>query len=220
MLFILFVASYLTLHLLFSFQTWDRYLLGIVPLLALLAARGLLFGWQKLVGRPQVREIVAALALAALAWGAGQAALARIPIGGDHGAYAGIEEVAAYLQKTVPARKGVLYQRWLGWHWNWYLWDGPHGRVYWSDPAMLVEDLRDDPTGYERFVVFPGWHLDEREPLAAALTEYDLTLAERLTVRSPDTQRVQFVVYQIVPAKIGSISKLNQSTQDLREVGE
>ena len=198
LLLVVFILAYLALHVVVSFQAWDRYLLGLAPLLALLAARGLVVAWDGLAGRRLLRWGLALLVGFSLLWGAGQAATAHIPIGGDHGAYTGIEEVADYLQTHVPARRGVVYQRWLGWHWNWYLWDGPRGRVYWADPAMLLADIRTAPEGYERYVVFPGWHLDERAALERALAAEGLDLAERLIVRHPEDGRVQFVVYEIV----------------------
>ncbi len=38
---LVFVATFLLLHWLVGFQVWDRYLLGLVPLIALLAARAI-----------------------------------------------------------------------------------------------------------------------------------------------------------------------------------
>jgi len=203
LLFVVFILAYLLLHIVFNFQTWDRYLLGLAPLLAMLAARGLVIGWDALRDRKILRWGLALMVGFSLLWGAGQATTARIPIGGDHGAYAGIEEVADYLQAQVPAQRGVLYQRWLGWHWNWYLWDGPEGRVYWSDPSLLLDDIRTSPDGYTRYVVFPGWHIDELEPLERALAGDDLGLTERLSVFHPQDGRIQFAVYEIVAGDEG-----------------
>ena len=198
LLFVAFILAYLLIHIVFSFQAWDRYLLGLTPLLAMLAASGLVLAWDKLAGRKLLQWGLALLVGFSLLWGAGQATLAHIPIGGDRGAYTGIEEVASYLQAHVPTHRGVVYQRWLGWHWNWYLWDGPQGRVYWSDPAMLIDDIRTEPNGYTRYVVIPGWHMDERVLLERALAVDDLGLAERLLVHHPDDERLQFAVYEIV----------------------
>lgn len=192
-----FSLAYLLAHVAFTFQPWDRYLLPLAPLLALLAARGLVAVWQALGRRPGLRLAVVAGLAAIFVWGAGLAAAARIPVGGDHGGWSGIEAVARYLQQVVPDQRGVLYQRWEGWHWNWYLWDGPHGRVYWANPEMLVDDLRPDPTGYQRFVVFPAWHDDERPALAAALAPLGLHLAPRLVVRDGADGPARFTVYQI-----------------------
>ncbi|RME83764.1 MAG: hypothetical protein D6775_07300 [Caldilineae bacterium] len=192
-----FVLGYLGLHVVLSFQPWDRYLLGLAPVLALLAARGVLYGRRALGEGGLRRGVAAALVASTLLWGAWLAATARIPVGGDHGAYTGIDVVAAYLRTAVPAQRGVLYHRWLGWHWNWYLWDGPQGRVYWSDPEMLVTDIRRNPYGYRRFIVFPAWHLAERDPVEAALRDIGFQMQERLRVRAGD--EVRFVVFQILP---------------------
>lgn len=203
LLFFIFAVAYVLAHVVFTFQPWDRYLLLVAPLLALLAARGLLAVWRVLRGRPALRAVALACLAGVLVWGAGLAALARIPVGGDHGAWSGIETVARYLQQTVPDDRGVLYQRWEGWHWNWYLWEGPHGRVYWADAGMLVDDLRPDPTGYQRFVVFPAWHDDERPALEQALAPLGLRLDARLIVRDGAQGPVRFTVYQIVAAEGG-----------------
>ncbi len=203
LLFFSFAFAYILAHVLFTFQPWDRYLLPAAPLLALLAARGLLAAWRVLGRRPALRMAVLACLAGALVWGASLAAAARIPVGGDHGAWSGIEVVARYLQQAVPDDRGVLYQRWEGWHWNWYLWDGPQGRVYWADAGMLVDDLRADPTGYQRFVVFPAWHDDERPALEQALAPLDLRLDARLIVRDRTEGPVRFTVYQIVAAEGG-----------------
>jgi len=205
LLFVIFILAYLLLHIVFSFQAWDRYFLGLAPLLAMLAARGLVVGWDALRDRKVLRWGLAIMVGFSLLWGAGQATTARIPIGSDHGAYAGIEEVASYLQAQVPAQHGVLYQRWLGWHWKWYLWDGPEGRVYWSDPAMLLDDIRTSPDGYTRYVVFPGWHIAERIPLERALVVDNLGLTERLIVNHPEDRRLQFAVYEIVAGDEGKL---------------
>ena len=205
LLFSTFILAYLLLHIVFSFQAWDRYLLGLTPLLAMLAARGLVVGWDTVQDRKILRWGLAMVVGISVLWGAGQATAARLPIGGDHGAYAGIEGVASYLQAQVPAHRGVLYQRWLGWHWNWYLWGGPEGRVYWSEPAMLLDDIRTSPHGYSRYVVFPGWHIAERAPLEKALAVDDLGLAERLIVNHPDDGRLQFAVYEIVDGDGGVV---------------
>ncbi|MCP4165018.1 MAG: hypothetical protein GY759_03875 [Chloroflexi bacterium] len=200
LLFLSFTLAYLLLHVLFSFQAWDRYLLGLAPLIALLAARGLSHSRQQFADHSHLRWLLATVVGISLLWGAGMAALSRLPVGGDHGAYSGIETVAAYLQAEIPEEKGVLYQRWLGWHWNWYLWEGPAGRVYWSNADMLIEDLLTDVDGYRRFIVFPGWQLHEREPLTEALAGHQLSLSQRLLVQGEFAPRPQFVVYEIVTA--------------------
>ncbi|HHB89705.1 MAG TPA: hypothetical protein ENK60_00165 [Anaerolineae bacterium] len=199
LLFAGFILAYLLLHIVVSFQPWDRYLLPLAPLAAMLTARGAISLWDAAAGQGKGWRwgLAAGLALI-LGLGAGRAATARIPIGGDHGAYAGLIQVADYLRETVPSYHGVIYQRWLGWQWNWYLWDREE-RVYWADETMLVEDLAHDPYGYARFVVFPAWHLDEKPALDAALTRFGLHLEERLRVKEGTSGALRFVVYEIEP---------------------
>lgn len=194
-----YVAAFLLLHVLVSFQPWDRYLLGIAPLLALLAGRAWTLLGKQAAGRGRLRQFAAIGALLLLLGGGGRAAMRRIPVGGDHGAYDGITTVASYLHEHVPDEGGVLYQRWLGWHWNWYLWDGPKGRVYWADPAMLVNDIRPHPRGYIRYIVFPAWHADERRAVEQALATINQRLTPRLFVSVPGETSPRFSVYQIIP---------------------
>ncbi len=199
LLFALFIIGYLALHFFFSFQAWDRYLLPLTPLSAMLTAEGALILWRRARAWPALwRWGAAALLIIPLLLGAGRAATARIPIGGDHGAYDGLLAVADYLRENTPAYHGVVYQRWLGWQWDWYLWDGPP-RQYWADPAALIDDLSSDRYGYIRFVVFPGWRLDEKPALDAALAALGLRLEERLRVQDAATGETKFVVYEIEP---------------------
>jgi len=198
LLFAGYILGYLLLHLVFSFQPWDRYLLPLAPLGAFLAARGVVLLLDALPTYALLRWGMMLVLAAVLAVGAEKAATAQIPIGGDHGAYSGVDSVADYLRTHVPRAHGVVYQRWLGWHWLWYLWDGP-SPVYWADPAMLVADLSSEPYGYARFVVFPGWKLDEKGPLETTLAPLGLHLSERLRVMQSETDATQFVVYEIEP---------------------
>ena len=201
LLFALFSITYLALHFFFSFQAWDRYLLPLTPLIAILSAQGALWLWeQSRFWRLWKRWIAVALLATGVLWGAGRAASARIPVGGDHGAFDGLPIVADYLRQNTPFYHGLVYQRWLGWQWNWYLWDGPP-REYWANPDMLVENLASHPTGYTRFVVFPGWYLDEKPTLQRALEPLGLNLETRLRLTDPESDRIMFVVYQIVGAE-------------------
>ncbi len=198
LLFAIFSLAYLALHFFLSFQTWDRYLLPLAPLSAMISAQGALWLWrQSRNGKRVGRWGAAALITSILLLGAGRAATAQIPIGGDHGAYDGLTIVADYLRGHTPNRHGLVYQRWLGWQWDWYLWDGPP-REYWADPEMLVDNLAPHPTGFTRFVVFPGWRLSEKPALEAALAPLGLGLAERLRVIDPSSGEIKFAVYQIV----------------------
>ena len=199
LLFAAFAAGYLALHVILGFQAWDRYLLPLTPLSAMLSGYGALWLWEQARGWRSIwRWGGAALIALSFIWGAGRAASAQIPVGGDHGAYSGLVAVADYLRENTPDYHGVAYQRWLGWQWDWYLWDGPP-RAYWADPDMLIDDLASDRYGYTRFVVFPGWRLDEKPALDRALSDAGLHLEERLRVTDDETGETKFVVYEIEP---------------------
>ena len=171
-----FVILFLLGHWLLSFNVWDRYLLGLVPLLLILLARilwlvsgalahllpfprGCLridFGslsWRlpksELRGFLAVGVLVATLAGPALV-----AAQSGYPIGGDHGAYDGIEAVADYFRDRVPAGS-ILYHHWLGWHYSFYMFDFPLVFRWYPSPEELAQDARqvDDA---QRYIVFPS----------------------------------------------------------------
>jgi 4-amino-4-deoxy-L-arabinose transferase-like glycosyltransferase len=160
----LFCLGYLALHWLLAFQVWDRYLLPLVPVAALLVARALLalarllaprrgIGW-----REAARPYAAALGLVFVAGMAGplvQAAGSNLPVGGDHGAYDGIDALAATIRAEAPAGS-VLYHHWLGYHYRFYLHGAPL-RLHWYPD---LEDLAHDATVYRReprYIAFPSF---------------------------------------------------------------
>lgn len=160
----LFCLGYLALHWLLSFQVWDRYLLPLVPLAALLVARGLVEFARPLArteGEDQrgvTRARVAAAGLVFVVGLAGplvQATGNGLPVGGDHGAYDGIDELAAAIRAEAPAG-AVLYHHWLGYHYRFYLHGAPL-RLHWYPD---VEDLVHDATVYRReprYIAFPSF---------------------------------------------------------------
>ena len=52
----LYIIGYLALHFAVTFQPWDRYLLPILPLVCVLAGRGLVLGWDGLGSWPKLRR--------------------------------------------------------------------------------------------------------------------------------------------------------------------
>jgi len=107
---------------------------------------------------PFARTVITAAAvvllLGLLAGPVQDAAASRLPIGGDHSAYEGIDQVVAFL-RTVPADT-TLYHRWLGGHWRFYLWSNPYDFRYWENGADLARQAMERP-GAVRYVVFPSW---------------------------------------------------------------
>jgi 4-amino-4-deoxy-L-arabinose transferase-like glycosyltransferase len=177
----LFILGYLALHWLLSFQVWDRYLLPLVPLLSLLLARALLTLGRiaspryALALRSTVPPHATALALVFVLASAGpllQATASRLPVGGDHGAYDGIDTIAATIRAQAPAG-AVLYHHWLGYHYRFYLYGAPLRLHWYPDTADLVHDAtvyRREP----RYIAFPSFR--DSRPAVQALQEAGIEL--------------------------------------------
>jgi hypothetical protein len=189
-------AAYLLLHWLVGFQVWDRYLLPLVPLAALLAARALVVLGDA-IRAPRWRRVYAAglglVLVLALTGPARQAAHSRLPFGGDHGAYDGIDELAAALRAEAPPGS-VLYHHWLGYHYRFYLYGAPLREHWYPDLADLVRDAtvyRREP----RYLAFPSWR--DGAPVEAALAQAGIGLETVLeTVRRDGS--VSFRLYRLV----------------------
>ncbi len=123
------------------------------------------------------------------------AAASRLPIGGDHGAYQGIEQVVDYF-RTVPGDT-TLYHRWLGGHWRFYLWGSPYDFRAWTSPADLAAQAAALP-GASRYVVFPSWRSSTEARLALGRSGLSLREVHR-ALRSDGT--VSFIVYRIEEAR-------------------
>ncbi|MCB0210560.1 MAG: glycosyltransferase family 39 protein [Anaerolineae bacterium] len=169
---ILFSLAFLVLHTVFSFQIWDRYLLGLIPLLALLLARVLLLPWafvRYLLPRvPSLKTGLRAifslglviLLAATLTQPIQDAIHARYPLGSNSRAVTGIEQIVNYLQGNVGADT-TLYHRWLGTYWRFYLWNYPYDLQFWGSPAELIAKARPG-----HLIAFPAWRSDTEARLA------------------------------------------------------
>jgi hypothetical protein len=218
---------FLALHLVLDFQVWDRYLLGLVPVVLLLLARVLwragdglvalaavgtthlssrfpsgfcskrvrdprLLGseppghgpCESRIGEPLIstplaigergswrltlQAIAMAVFLVAMLYRPAQdAANSRFPIGGDQGAYQGIETVADYFRGNVGAG-ATLYQRWLGWHLAFYMFNYPYDFQWYDSPQQLADHAA-QATG-PRYLVAPSWK---------SVTEEKVSLGEK-----------------------------------------
>ncbi|MCC6189309.1 MAG: hypothetical protein IT318_09755, partial [Anaerolineales bacterium] len=176
--------AYIGAYWLLAFNVWDRYLLPVLPLGLLLLARVLMLAHRGLDGvarrwlrraPPAARRIADSgrlstaglgLALALLLLPpAAAAAQSRYPIGGDHGAYDGIDSAAAFIG-TLP-EGSVLYDHWLSWQWNYYLFDEPVYVAWFPTPEALTTDLRAFGASSPRYLAVPAWE-GEAELRAAA----------------------------------------------------
>jgi 4-amino-4-deoxy-L-arabinose transferase-like glycosyltransferase len=198
-----FALLYLAAYWLLAFNVWDRYLLPLAPLLALLLARVLLIAAATIVrivpGRPAWLRPAAHLglagALALAAWGPARAAAdSAYPVGGDHGAYDGIDEAATYV-RGMPAGS-VLYDHWLSWQWDFYLFGSPVYVAWFPSPQGLTTDLKAFGRRSPRFLVVPSWEGDAE--LRAAAAEAGFTFVERHTTYRRDGT-ASFHVYALEP---------------------
>ena len=155
-----FVAAYLAAYWLLAFNLWDRYFVPLAPFALMLLAVPLAgaAGWLQSHdhSRAMPALAVACIALLVTVLPAGlRASASGYALGGDHGAYDGIEQVAAVL-RTAPTGS-VLYDHWLDWQWKFYLDHGPLHVSWVPGPANLLTDLRTFGSSSPRYFVAPGW---------------------------------------------------------------
>jgi 4-amino-4-deoxy-L-arabinose transferase-like glycosyltransferase len=167
LLLVLFVIAYGGIHWLTAVPVWDRYLLPLVPVIAILMGRG--FSWMQQIFADQSKEKSAFIRyirvhprtifllfwLTILLMPAWNARHGRYPIGGRPDADQGAAQIAVYLQDAPDGT--VLYDHWFSWHWRYHFFDKrvyvswfPHGGVLAEDLAVFGRD------GKVRYVVLPA----------------------------------------------------------------
>lgn len=160
----LFALAYMLLHWLWAVPAWDRYLLPLLPIVAVLVGRAAAAAWT--TRPPQTagsgaarawRWTGGALLIGVAALHAPVAVAARAgqyPIGGQPTADGGAAEVARALADAPYGT--VLYDHWYSWHWRYQLFDG---RVYVSwfphADALLADLAAFGQTGPARYVALP-----------------------------------------------------------------
>ncbi|HTP11523.1 MAG TPA: hypothetical protein VMP08_24890, partial [Anaerolineae bacterium] len=189
-----YTIGFLAFHWLLAFPVWDRYLLILVPIVALLFGRSI----QHLTMRvTQFRSISPSLVLAIVTLVmlpySLMAARSAYPLGGDHGANDGIEQVADYL-KDLPAGT-VVYDHWLAWELGYYLGDGFAYLAYFDTPAALADDLRVFGGHGDRYVIFPEREAPDK--VIDAIGQIGYTLKPMFTTQDRFGQ-TSFTIYQIV----------------------
>ncbi len=206
---LLWLLAMLALHWLLDFPIWDRYFLLLVPIAALVLGQaiGQLVDWvsDHLVTsemphaaggvsplHPSTLLILATVTIVALPFSVA-AAESQYPIGGDHGANDGIDQVAAFL-KTLPSGT-VLYDHWLAWELGYYVGEGFVYVSYFDTPAALQDDLRVFG-GANRYVIFPGQESPDR--VNAAIKEVGYTLSSVFTTQNRFGQ-TSFTIFKIMP---------------------
>ena len=152
----LYILAYIALHTLVAFNQYDRYLLLVLPPLALLMACRLVRFIRIMPHSSRIAAAVGGLLVLSALWPLSSG----LPIGGDQGEHEGIDELADYLNSKPVAT--VIYDPWLGWELGYYM--GPWSdkrRVHYPTPAALVAGaLALDEIG-PRYLVAPvGQALD------------------------------------------------------------
>jgi 4-amino-4-deoxy-L-arabinose transferase-like glycosyltransferase len=196
-----YVLGFLGFHWLLAFPVWDRYLLILVPVMAVLSARVV----REVYSHSQVaitsrtdRAWLGLLTLAILPFSI-QAATGETPIGGDHGAHDGIDRVSSFLRDLPPGT--VVYDHWLGWELDFYLWDAGLYRAYFASPADLARDLSAFGRTSSRYIVFPAG--ESRAKIERAIVAEGFQLIPVLVTMNRAGQ-TSFVVYTIVPRLVTS----------------
>ena len=168
--------AFLVFHVISSTQTWDRYLLPLAPLLALL------IGWLAIRGArllpPRLLAPLSLVCLLLLLPPAIQAARGNLPLGGDHGDYAGLTDAVGWLVREYP-RNVILYHHQLGWQYQFYLYDsiarGAYELRWFPNPVYLAANAANTPWRH-KFFVQPRW--SPVHNLAIDLKMRGLTLRE------------------------------------------
>jgi 4-amino-4-deoxy-L-arabinose transferase-like glycosyltransferase len=194
------LSGLIALHGLLNFPIWDRYFLLLVPIAALLAGRAIHhlvpLSLCPPVPRSLCRLVTRAASVAIIAFAlpfSTAAAESHYPIGGDHGANDGIEQVAAYL-KTLPAG-AVVYDHWLAWELDYYLGRGFVYLAYFDTPGALADDVR--AFGRDnRYVIFPLHEAPDGVSAAIEPLGYELVSVFSTQNRFDQTS---FTVFKIQP---------------------
>ena len=197
-----FLVYYVAMHTVLSFSIWDRYMLGLAPVAAVLLARVSLLPYDALPKNLHQAQRTKAIYLAVLAvflclalLPSTQVALRYgFPVGGDHGAFQGIDDVADYFRAN--ARPGsIIFHKWLGWHYSFYMFGMDLEYYYYPDHKFVLDSARRLPD-LDKYIVFPSW--TSPEELSEVLREGDWALSEVYRTYRPDGT-LSFTIYQIRP---------------------
>jgi 4-amino-4-deoxy-L-arabinose transferase-like glycosyltransferase len=160
-LLLLFIIAYIEIHWFLNISIWDRYLLPLVPLVALLFGQ---FGTRVIsfvgptlgaASRVEKLRIVSLLFLVILLIPPALAARhGAFPLGGLRSADEGAAQIAVSLSDAPPGT--VLYDHWYSWQWRYHFFDTSVYVSWFADPAALAADLRTFGSQGTRFIVLPA----------------------------------------------------------------
>ena len=198
LLLVSFVVIYLLLHWLVAFPVWSRYLLPLVPILAVTLGRivrvisSLRSGWRQRSFPPAAGALLLVLLLVVPAW---EASAGRSGLAEENVAYDGVDSLVSFFSELPEG--SVVYHHWLGWHYHYALFDVPVYLAYWPTPAWLARDVQAFGRREPRYVTFPSWAPSAR--VERALGDVGYVLEPALQVRGGDGS-LACVVYQVLPS--------------------
>jgi hypothetical protein len=170
--------GFLLLHVVSTVQVWDRYLLPLAPVLAILVG-----GWAAAASgkwRPSTRMIASLILLVLLTLPAVTAARGGFPIGADHGDYDGLNEALAWVVAQGP-EKQLLYHNVLGWNARYTLYDGVQAaqvELRWFASSAALADNAAKSAWLPRTLILPDWA--PVPYLASALAQRGLLLVQEM----------------------------------------
>ncbi|MBZ0281111.1 MAG: glycosyltransferase family 39 protein [Anaerolineae bacterium] len=193
-----YVVLYLLAHWLIAINIYDRYLLLILLPLLLLVGRGLESLGEKIYAKGLVYLLMGLVMLFLAVEGAN----GRLPIGGDRGEHAGIDELGRFLESKPVAT--IIYDRWLGWELRYYLGAWPDERVvYYPTAVALAADAILQRDFAPRYFVAP---INRPYQQWVRLLDYAGFEIRLVYDHAP------FVVYELIPpAWIGCASSVESS---------
>lgn len=177
---------YLAIHIVFGFRLYDRFLLLLLPLLILPVARG----WAAL-GEIYARRRPRLVILVAVLLGAAATFNGRTPVSAGRAAYAGIDELADYLNGKPVAT--VLYDRWLGWQLDYYLgaWHDKRRVYHPTTDALVADALSLDEPGPRYFA----------SPLDLPYEQWIDALHDAGFALAVDYRSERFISFRLLPPK-------------------
>jgi hypothetical protein len=135
-----FGLAFLAWHWLIAFNTYDRYIHTLVPLLLLIAARTLTGVWHFSGARRGLLTALIVITIGVMAPGVTRTLHGEMAIGGDQGHHTGIDALADYLNTHLSGE--IIYDHWLGWELAYYLGETPDVTVVYSPlPEALADDM-------------------------------------------------------------------------------
>jgi len=186
----LWLLGFVVLHIVASVQIWDRYLLPLAPLIALA------LGWTgaQLSGVDRRGWLAGLILPVLLLPPALTAATGGLPVGGDHGDYAGLTESVAWLRDNAPA-DAIVYHRDVSWQLHFAFFtatpEQPHAsalELRWFPNAVYLADNAAKTPERRKFLVEPVWAVvDSAAP----------RLQQRAIGWQPRLRAANFTVYEL-----------------------